>query len=79
MNPTHKTARASVSDLATLGLSASIGSFGEALATFSRTSLAADSISLDKVNSILILDNSSLLSDLISLMFEIPANESSKI
>ena len=78
VKPTHKTALASVSDFATLGLSASIGSRGEALETFSLTSLVADSMSLDRLNSILILESSSLLSDFISLIFEIPARESSR-
>ena len=50
VKPTHKTALASVSYLATLGLSASIGSRGEALETFSLTSFAADSMSLERLN-----------------------------
>ena len=79
VKPIHKIALASVSDFATLGCSESFGNLGIALDTFSLTSLAADSMSLDKLNSILICEISSLLADFISLIFEIPDNESSSI
>ena len=67
-NPIHIIALASESDLATRGVFASNGSKAATRETLSLTSLAAVSISVSNVNSILIFDNSSLLSDVISLI-----------
>ena len=61
------------------GLSASSGSKAAILETLSLTSFAAVSRFVSKVNSILIFDNSSLLSDVISLIPDIPESESSII
>ena len=72
------TALASVSDFETLGWLDSFGSSDETLETFSLTSFAAESMSLFKLNSIFILENSFLLSDFISLISEIPDIESSR-
>ena len=77
--PIHIIALASESDFAILGESASSGNTAATLAALSLTSFAAVSKVVSKVNSILIFDNSSLLSDVISLIPEIPDNESSII
>ena len=77
--PIHIIARASESDLAMRGLSASSGSNAAILETLSLTSFAAVSRFVSNVNSILIFDNSSLLSDVISLMPDMPESESSII
>ncbi len=77
--PIHIIARASESDLAIRGLSASSGSSAAILETLSLTSFAAVSRFVSNVNSILIFDNSSLLSDVISLMPDMPERESSII
>ena len=77
--PIHIIARASESDLAIRGLSASSGSKAAILETLSLTSLAAVSKLVSSVNSTRILDTSSLLSDVISLMPEIPERLSSII
>ena len=77
--PIHIIARESESDLAIRGLSASLGSKAAILETLSLTSLAAVSKLVSRVNSILILDNSSLLSEVISLIPEIPERLSSII
>ena len=77
--PIHIIARASESDLAMRGLSASSGSSAAILETLSLTSFAAVSRFVSNVNSILIFDNSSLLSDVISLMPDMPESESSII
>ena len=77
--PIHIIARASESDLAMRGLSASSGSKAAILETLSLTSFAAVSRFVSNVNSILIFDNSSLLSDVISLIPDIPESESSII
>ena len=74
-NPIHIIALASESDFATRGVFASNGSKAATRETLSHTSLAAVSISVSNVNSILIFDNSSLLSDVISLIPDIPARE----
>ena len=77
--PIHIIARASESDLAMRGLSASSGSSAAILETLSLTSFAAVSRFVSNVNSILIFDNSSLLSDVISLIPDMPESESSII
>ena len=77
--PIHIIALASESDLAIRGLFASSGSKAAILETLSLTSFAAVSRLVSKVNSILILDNSSLLSEVISLIPEIPERLSSII